>query len=110
MKKLFLILMLGVLGVFISSCDSEDDPITPEETGKIFVTSTPLGAQIWVHGNNTGKVTPDTVSNLSVGNHEVTLKLSEYSDTTFTVAVTENQTTSRNITLTSALSLTNIHL
>jgi hypothetical protein len=106
MKKLFLILMIAVLGVFISSCDSENDPITPAETGDVFVTSTPSGAQIWIDGTNSGKVTPDTIFNLDVGTYEFVLKLNEYLDATFNVTVVANQTaTPNNVTLSTALVL-----
>ena len=107
MKKLLLFLMVGLLGVIISSCDSTDDPVTPDETGKIFINSTPDSAQIWVDNTNTGKLTADTISNLSVGDHQVRLVLAGYIDTTFTVVVTANQTSSRNIILVAEPSLTN---
>lgn len=105
MKKLFLIFILGIMGVFISSCDSTDDPITPAETGSVFITSTPPGAQIWIQGENKG-TTPDTVSGIAIGSREIRLVLDEYRDTTFTVDIMENQTTSRNIILTTDLTLT----
>ncbi|QQS36669.1 MAG: PEGA domain-containing protein [Ignavibacteriales bacterium] len=106
MKKLFLILMLGVLGVFISSCESTDDPVTPAETGSVFISSTPSGAQIWVHGVDSGKVTPNTISNLSAGTHQFTLKLAEFLDTTFSITVVANQTQNPSITLNEALNYT----
>lgn len=107
MKKLFLVFLVGIMGVFITSCESTDDPVTPAETGRIFLTSTPAGAQIWVGTTNSGKVTPDTVSNIDVGTQSITLKLAEYLDTTFSVSVIANQVTSRTITMTTSLSLNN---
>jgi len=104
MKKLLgLLLVLSV--IFFSSCDSEDDPITPpiDETGDIFITSVPAGAQIWVNGTNSGKVTPDSVTDLDAEDYNITLKLEGYYDTTFTVSVTANQVATRNINLVSAL-------
>ncbi len=101
MKKLFLIPMLIILGILISSCeDTTTEPTPTPTTGNLAVISTPAGAQIWVDGANTGKVTPDTIKNLSAGTHSLTLKLDGYRDTVQTnITITAGQTTSRNITL-----------
>jgi hypothetical protein len=107
MKKLLLIPIAFLLGLFIISCeDTTTDPggSTPT-TGNLAVVSTPVGAQIWVDGTNTGKVTPDTVKNLSAGTHSLTLKLDGYKDSVQTgITITAGQTASRNITLTRAAS------
>jgi len=92
MKKLIFLLFVAITTLVIVSCDSSDDPVTPTPTGNLYVTSTPSGAQIWVGGTNTGKVTPDTVKSLDEGVYSVTLKLTDYNDTTFSISVTENQT------------------
>jgi hypothetical protein len=104
MKKLLLIPLALLLGLFIASCeDSSTDPDTTPTTGNLFVQSTPVGAQIWVDGTNTGKVTPDSVKNLSAGTHSLTLKLDGYKDTVQTnVTITAGFTTSKLITLTRA--------
>jgi hypothetical protein len=107
MKKLLFIPMLLLWGLFIVSC--EDTTTNPEETtpttGTLVVQSTPAGAQIWVDGTNTGKVTPDSVKNLSAGTHSFTLKLDGYKDTAQTgVSITAGQITTKNITLTRAAS------
>jgi len=60
--------------------------------GSVFLTSNPADAQIWIDGVNTSQVTPDTVKNVDVGVHSVTLKLTDYNDTTFTVSVSSGQT------------------
>lgn len=107
MKKLLLIPIVLLLGIFIASCeDSTTDPggSTPT-TGNLAVVSTPAGAQIWVDGTNTGKVTPDTVKNLSAGAHSLTLKLDGYKDSVQTgITITAGQTATRTITLTRAAS------
>ena len=103
MKKLFLIPIVMLLGLFIVSC--EDSTTGPGEvtTGTLYVLSTPAGALIWVDGTNTGKVTPDSVKNLAAGSHTLTLKLDGYKDTAQTsITITAGATTTRNITLTSA--------
>ena len=107
MKKLLLIPIVMLLGLFIVSCsDSTTDPVdTTPTTGTLVVQSTPAGAQIWVDGTNTGKVTPDSVKNLTAGTHSLTLKLDGYKDTVQTsISITAGSTTTRTITLTRAAS------
>ena len=91
MKKLIFLLLIPFAALVISSCDTADDPVTPTEPGSIFVTSNPAGAQIWLDGVNTSQVTPDTIKNVDEGVHNITLKLQEFIDTTFTISVTAGQ-------------------
>lgn len=77
--------------------------------GRVFLTSTPAGATIFLDGNTAGKTTPDTLTSVTVGNHDIKLTLSGYADSIFSVTVTENTTTSRSITM-NALPLGNIFL
>ncbi len=93
MKKIYLLLIIPLLGLVITSCDSSDDPMTPVNTkGSIYLTSNPAGAQIWVDGVNTNLTTPDTALNVEQGVRNVTLKLQDYKDTTFAISVTAEQT------------------
>lgn len=69
-------------------------------TGSIFLQSEPGGAQIFLSGTNTNKLTPSTIENLEEGPYQFTLKLSGYYDTTFNVAITRNQQTNKDIALT----------
>ncbi|MCH7771329.1 MAG: PEGA domain-containing protein [Bacteroidetes bacterium] len=91
MKKLIFLLLIPFAALVISSCDTTNDSVTPTEPGSIFVTSNPAGAQIWLDGVNTSQVTPDTIKNVDEGVHNITLKLQEFSDTTFTISVTAGQ-------------------
>jgi hypothetical protein len=92
MKRIFLLLLFLVLAMVLSSCDTTDDPVTPTNTkGGIYLTSNPAGAQIWIDGVNTSLTTPDTVTNVEQGLRNVTLKLQDYVDTTFSVSVTADQ-------------------
>lgn len=103
LKKYIYILSIFALGVFFSSCESSTEP-PATTTGGIYVQSSPAGAQIWVDGTNQNKVTPDSVTGLSAADHSITLKLTGYNDTTFTVTVVANQTKSvPAVTLTSSL-------
>jgi len=92
MKKLIFLLIIPFAALIITSCDSSDDPITPKPQGNIYLSSNPAGAQIWLDGTNTTKTTPDTVKNVDEGVHTVTLKLQDYSDTTFSISVSGSQT------------------
>ncbi len=92
MKKLILLLIIPFAGMLITSCDTTDDPVTPAAKGNLFLTSNPAGAEIWLGGTNTSQTTPDTIKNLDEGVYTVTLKLTDYNDTTFSISVTSGQT------------------
>jgi len=92
MKKLILFLIIPVAFLMFTSCDTSDDPITPDQEGNIFVSSNPAGAQIWLDGSNTFKTTADTIKNINEGVHSITLKLQDYRDTTFSISVIAEQT------------------
>lgn len=103
MKKLLYSVMVLSLGFFLASCDeTTTDPDPVAGTGNIVLTSTPSGAQIWqgVAATNTGKVTPDTLKNVAAGTVTITLKLTDYIDTTFTVTVESGKTVTKAVTLT----------
>jgi hypothetical protein len=101
-KNLFLIPMLIIFGLLVSSCNSSTtNPETPNPAGSIVIYSIPAGAQIWVDGTNSGKVTPDSVLNLSVGSHPVVLRLSGYVDDSFSMTVNDGFKTTVNRTLVS---------
>lgn len=92
MKKLILLLLIPILGLIISSCNSEDNPTTPAvTTGSVYITSDPAGAQIWIDGTNTLQTTPDTVKDVAEGTRNIKLSLTDYKDTTFTLSVTAGQ-------------------
>lgn len=88
MKKLLALIIATATMLVITSCDSSDDPITPTPTGSIYLSSIPAGAEIWLDGSNTTKVTPDTIHNVSQGVHTITLSLEDYNDSTFDISVT----------------------
>jgi hypothetical protein len=69
-------------------------------TGSVLLESSPSGAQIFLSGTNTNKLTPTTIQNLAEGIHQFTLKLNGYKDTTFNVNIIRNQQANKNITLT----------
>jgi hypothetical protein len=89
MKRLDLFLSLILLfGFILSSCKKTDNnPITTNPVGNIYVSSVPPSAQIWLDGTDTKKITPDSLTNLKAGNHIVILKLINYFDDTVLVNV-----------------------
>jgi len=80
--------MLGIT----YSCNIILTPISSILTGNIFVTSVPSGAQILLNETITSYITPNTLENITVGIKNITLKLSEYKDTTFTINVISGET------------------
>ena len=106
MNKILSLLFILSIGFVLSSCDSTTDPVIPPvTTGSIYLESTPAGAEIWVDGINSGKVTPDSVVNLDEGNRNVTLKLADHNDTTFTMTVIAGQQVSKAVTMVTNLFL-----
>ena len=90
MKKLKYILPLVL--ILIISC-RENIVDFPEEsaTGKLFINSSPGGAEIFFESSKTGKVTPDSLVNLQPGSYNLKLHLSGYLDENFLVNVQSGQ-------------------
>ena len=91
--KIVITFLLVILGLTFLCC-SEDSPESPSENsnGKLFVQSNPPGAKIYLKGINTGKTTPDTITNLVQGTYSGFLYLQYYDTTYFTANVFENTT------------------
>lgn len=91
-----LLILLAVTSLLLFSCSSEENPVTPLK-GNIYIESSPQGAEIWINGENTELITPNSVKDLTAGNYLITLKLQNYNDTTFSVIVNEGKLTSVSI-------------
>lgn len=95
MIKIFLLMFIPAVMLIITSCDNNsNNPIdtpTTETKGSLYLTSNPAGAAIWLDGSNTSLTTPDTVKDIEEGVHNITLKLTDYRDTTFSVSITAGQ-------------------
>lgn len=91
--------ILFILLLFVS-CDKEVSVSEPQtyETGKakIFISTTPAKATIYVDDKNFGLTTPDTVKWLSEGEHKFTLKLEPFLDFTFNAIVKNESVTIEN--------------
>lgn len=91
MKKIFFLLLIPLAVLLINSCS--DDPVSPAvPEGNLLITSIPSGAQIWIDGVNTTQTTNDTVFDIEEGVHDITLKRNEYVDTTFSVNIIADET------------------
>lgn len=67
--------------------------ISYDLAGSASFTSSPSVARIWIDGIDKGVNTPNTISGLSAGSHNYTLKLAGYQDTSGSLSVTAGSTT-----------------
>lgn len=77
--------ILITLIVLMSCRELPSESSDSEGLSKLYIYTYPGGANLFLDGISTGKVTPDSVVNLRNGAYKVSLKLFGYSDTTFTV-------------------------
>ena len=82
-----------------SETQTIDIPAAVPMYGLLDVSSTPMPANIIVDGKDTGKLTPDTVQNLLVGEHTLTVTKAGYRPYTQTVNILENQITEVSVRL-----------
>jgi len=88
-----------VTGAGTNTCNTPGSVTECLTTGSINCTSTPSGAQIWLDGNNTGQVTPYTLTNISAEMHGITYILAGYNNCGVNVTVTAGDTVSADCTL-----------
>ena len=107
-KKYILLLFVMLLGLILPSCKKNDNnPIIPNNpVGSIYISSTPSSAQIWLDGNDIGKVTPDSISNISAGSHIIVLKLTDFLNDTVTVNILNGKQITLGRTMVSDQSIT----
>ncbi len=71
-----------------------------QQVGNISVTSTPTGAKIFLDNVDTTQVTPFTLNNVPVGNHDISVTKDGYvTPSSKSVAVTDGQTATADFTL-----------
>lgn len=91
-KNLISTLLIG--GFLLSTC--VENHLLPD-FAIISIFSDPVGAEIYLDGENTGKVTPDSLDELLGGNYNIELKYEEFKDTAFAIQIGENQNVSYDI-------------
>jgi hypothetical protein len=91
LSAVLLALLLFSALIYIG-CSNDEEPLQPPKTGKVVIESTPEGAAIWVDGDNTDKVTPDTLEFSDTDSHTVVLVLEGYEDYSAMFAATLGET------------------
>ena len=105
-RKYFLLFVIISIGsLLISGCST----ILFGPSGYIEVTTDPSGAKIFLDGKDTGKISPDTLKNISAGNHIIEVILSDMKGTKI-AEVTAYQTTNINIEFYSKITLDKINV
>ena len=74
-------------------------PTPSAETGKLALSTSPPGAQIFIDGSLSGRMTPATISAIPIGTHTIRLELAGYAPAEATVTITAGQTTSLSLPL-----------
>ena len=90
---------------------SEDNPTDPPpqmSKGSLVVKSNPSGARIYLMGTDTGKNTPDSLTNLDAGTYDLFLYLQYFDTAFFSAKIVESLTTTKEITLQDGLPFVNI--
>lgn len=74
-------------------------PTQSTATGKIALITSPPGAQIFIDGSLSGRMTPATISAIPAGTHTIRLQLAGYAPAEATVTITAGETTSLSLPL-----------
>ena len=98
--KQTLIIFIAIFSLSFFNC-KEDNPDSPPQipNGRLVIKSNPQGARIYLQGNDTGKITPDSLDNLETGNYDGYLYLQYYDTAYFSVTISANLTTTKEIPL-----------
>ena len=98
-RYLFLLLFGWSLG--ITSCGQKDPPLEVAKEGAIAVTSDAVGVHIILDGFDTGRTTPDTLENIPVGTHTVSVTFQGYKGCpeSLTIQVLEHETSQATFSL-----------
>ncbi len=98
--KKVLIYLIAVALIFLSGCKT-NPPNAPDDTfdfGKVFVSANVPGAIIWLDGNDTGKLTPDTIE-AKTGVHELSLTKDLYYKSTEDIEILKDTIIAVNFTM-----------
>lgn len=105
-KRKYLLLFVILFSILIiSGCSA----ILFGPSGSIKVKTNPSGAEIFLDGKDTGKMTPYTLRNVSAGNHIIEVTLSDFKYTEI-AEVKAYQTTNINIEFYSQITLDKINV
>jgi len=105
--KVMFILAL-VTSISIKFGCTEDAPTSTNqepEKGSVYINSNPTGAEIFLQDITTGKITPDSIINLTPNSYDLRIRLNEYADSTLLVIVNAGLITTVDVDLTGTLSV-----
>ena len=91
--KKVLIYLIAVVLIFLNGCKT-NPPNAPDDIiqyGKVFISANVQGAVIWLDGNDTGKLTPDTID-AKTGMHEISLTKELYHTITGNIEIFRDTT------------------
>ena len=100
LKGIILIVIISITACRENIIEFEDDGI---RTGKIYVNSSPAGADIYWNNWFMFKSTPDSLAPVYPGIHNVLLRQQGFRDTTITVYMQEGDIGFVDVTLTSLI-------
>ncbi|MBU1101096.1 MAG: PEGA domain-containing protein [Bacteroidetes bacterium] len=96
-NKYYILIPLLLLCLLLSSCDKEVftgyEIKTENLSGTLVINSNPPGASIYFEGRISGFTTPTTIEFLQPGEHVISLRKKLYSDSTFTVFISDSSST-----------------
>lgn len=87
-------LVILPLGVILSSCNqklSVTPPDAPPPNGFVFINSYPQGFHIYLEGRPRRRATPDSLTWLTTGAYQITLKRNLFRDTSFSINIVEGK-------------------
>ncbi|MBU4509586.1 caspase family protein [bacterium] len=99
-KKKYLLLLILIIAVLLLTSGCLYYYPVVYTLGSIEITTNPPGAKIFFDGTDTGYITPNTLTNVSAGNHIIKLTLTDYVHYSNVINVIANQTTEINLNLT----------
>jgi hypothetical protein len=108
--KSFICLIAAAL-FFLGGCKTTP-PNAPDDTiyfGKVFVSTNVLDAVIWLDGNDTGKLTPDTIE-AKTGMHEISLTKDFYYKSTENVEIVKDTTIDLHVTMEEILDIGKVYV
>ena len=90
MKRIKYILLFVLL--FVMGCRENVIEFQEEvKTGKIYMSSSPAGAEIYFENSKTGKTTPDNLISVLPGRYVIKLRLAGYPDESVNVTLQSGQ-------------------
>lgn len=94
---MYKIILLGLLTSLISLSCKETIVQNPVQNGSLFIDSKPQGAKIYIQGTFIEQYTPATIKNLEPDSINIKVEVEPGTDSSFTLNVKYNQTTSKSI-------------